>query len=241
MIVVVFVDPPETGRRYVEALLDADVVDPPEARTLYESAVTDVLRAARDSSAAVLVNYREPDGVSDPEDRVRSLVSTVIDDPDDVRFERQVGSSRSARVGNTVTHLLEREDEVSVALLEPTVPLVRRTEIDGVMMSVRRNEVVLGSNAAGDVYLSAYSQPIDFTDAYEPPTLATVTERASVEGLAVGFAPTIPTIETEAGLAATVATIEARAAAGKPIPVSTSEAIEDLGLRTADGRTVTRD
>lgn len=240
MIVVAFVDPPETGRRYVQSLIDADLLDPTEARILYEGAVTDVLRVARESSGAVLVNYSEPDEVSDPEERVRALVSAAIDDTDDVRYERQVGSSRSARVGNTVTHLLEREAEVSVAVLEPTVPLVRRSDVDGVMMSVRRNDVVLGSNAAGDVYLSAFSDSVDFTDAYEPPALATLTQRASADDLAVGFAPTVPTIDTEAGLAATIATIEARDAAGKPIPTAIAETIEDLGLQTNDGRSITR-
>jgi hypothetical protein len=81
-----------------------------------------------------------------------------------VRFERKVGSSRSARVGNTVTHLLEEENAQSVGVLEPTVPLVNRTEIDGAAMSLRRHELVhgpLGDYEPADVLRQVARKALD--------------------------------------------------------------------------------
>ncbi|ELY61887.1 glycosyltransferase family protein [Natronolimnohabitans innermongolicus] len=252
MIVVVPVDPPREGL-VLPSLVDESSLSPAEAVSLYEAAVADVLRAVASSGGDLLINYRDGetvpdeyvDGGADPEAEIRSLavdalgkiteVSAESDgeggaDGDGVRFERQVGSTRSARVGNTVTHLLEREDATSVGVLEPTAPLVRRTEIDGAAMSLRRNDVVLGPSTEGETYLAGFAAPVDFTDAYTTPRVATLADRAAEAELGTGFAPMMPSIETPAGFRATIAMLEARAAAETPGGEATAAVIDDLGL-----------
>ncbi|WP_290818838.1 hypothetical protein [Halovivax sp.] len=246
MIVVVPVDPPVDGLA-CRSLAAADVVSEAEAADLYRAAAADAVSAVAMSGGELLVNYRDdetlPDSVSvgDPETACRSMIEDALADLEDVRFERQVGSTPSARIGNTVTHLLEREDASSVAVLEPTAALIRRTEIDGVAMSMRRHEVVLGPDGAGSNYLSAFSEPIDFADAYEQPTLSRLARRGVDAGHSVGFAPTVPTIADERGLAATIVAIEAWRAAGRPVPESTAATVDELELETADGRSISRD
>ncbi|SEV96273.1 hypothetical protein [Natrinema salifodinae] len=243
MIVVVPVDPPREGL-VLSSLVDRTPLSESEAVTLYEAAVADVLWAVASSGGDLLVNYRDaetlPDeyatGDADPEAEVRALVLDALGEDADVRFERQVGSSTSARVGNTVTHLLEREGAQSVGVLEPTTPLVNRTEIDGAAMSLRRHEVVLGPSSEGQTYFAGFAEPIDFTDAYATPELSTLARRAADDSLSVGFAPMLPTVATPAGLRATIAGVEARQAAGQPRGETTAAFVDELGLAVgADG------
>ncbi|WP_049925327.1 hypothetical protein [Halopiger goleimassiliensis] len=235
MIVVVPVDPPRQDL-VLSSLVAESSLDPATAVDCYEAAVTDVLRAVADSGGDLLVNYRDaetlPDDVADgdPEAEVRDLAAAALEDVDDVRFERQVGSSRSGRVGNTVTHLLEREDADSVAVLEPTAPLVGRSEIDSTAMALRRHDVVLGPSSAGETYLGAFTEPIDFTDAYASPSLATLARRIGDAGLDLGFAPRVPTIESESGLRATIAALEARSVAQRPGGDATAAVVDRHGL-----------
>ena len=246
MIVVVPVDPPREGL-VLSSLVDETPLSAADARALYEAAVADVCWAVAESGGDLLVNYRDAETLPDehvtddlePEAEVRALVidalgeDAIAGDGDrdaGVRFERQVGSSRAARVGNTVTHLLEREGADSVGVLEPTVPLVRRTEIDSTAMSVRRHEVVLGPSSEGRTYLAGFAEPIDFTDAYATPEVTTLAARATDEGLGVGFAPMLPTIATPAGLRSTVALLEARGLAEQPGGEATAAVIDNLGL-----------
>ena len=246
MIVVVPVDPPR-DRLVLSSLVEETSLSTADATQLYEAATMDVLYAVASSGGDLLVNYRDeetlPDGidVEAPEAEVRELAHDTLGEDAELRFERQVGSTRAARVGNTVTHLLTREDAASVGVLEPTAPLVARTEIDGSAMSIRRNDVVLGPAGDGSVYLAAFAEPVDFTEAYETPALATLARRGEAAELDVGFAPTIPTIETELGLCATIAGIEARRTAGRPIPEATAAAVDHLGLGVADGPTLVRE
>ncbi|MDZ7730754.1 MAG: DUF2064 domain-containing protein [Natrialbaceae archaeon] len=132
-----------------------------DSQALYWASAADVVRAAIESGGEVLVNYQGEDA---------SPVETLLADHgialESLRFEPQVGSTRSARLGNSVTHLLEEEDATSVAVLEPTAPLVRRPVIDGVAMSLRRTDVILGPSLAGGCYVAGYTQPIDFADVY---------------------------------------------------------------------------
>ncbi|WP_255193768.1 hypothetical protein [Natronobeatus ordinarius] len=246
MIVVVPVPPPREGL-VLSSLTEETPLSTAEVTRLAEAATMDVLHAARSSGGDLLVNYRDeetlPDAFDDgdPEAEVRDLVQDTLGEDAEFRLERQVGSTRAARVGNTVTHLLNREDAASVGVLEPTAPLVARTEIDGAAMSVRRTEVVLGPAGDGSVYFAAFADPIDFTDAYEPPALETLARRGESAGLDVGFAPAIPTITTETGLCATIAGLEARRAAGRPIPEATALVVDDLGLTVEDGPTLGRE
>lgn len=243
MIVVVPVDPPRTGL-VLQSLVESTSLTSEAATTLYEASVVDVLRAGAASGGDLLVNYRDdatlPEAFADgdPESEVRNLVAAALEDPEEVRFERQVGSNRSARVGNTVTHLLEREGATTAGVLEPTVPLVSRSEIDGAAMSLRRYDVVLGPSSTGRTYLAGFAEPVDFTDAYAVPEVATLARRTADAGLHLGFAPTLPSIATESGLCATIATLAARAVADRPGAAATAAVVDDLGLRVGEAETV---
>lgn len=256
MIVVVPVDPPREGL-VLSSLVDETPLSAAEALALYEATVTDVLRAVAASGGELLVNYRDaatlPDefGDGDPEAEVRALTVDAlgdlatgdtdgIDGNDGVRFERQVGSSRTARVGNTVTHLLEREDASSVGVLEPTAPLVRRTEIDGAAMSTRRHDVVLGPSSEGRTYFACFGEPVDFADAYAVPEVATLASRANEAGLGIGFAPMLPTVATATGLRSTIAILEARGVAATPGGEATAAVIDDLGLVVGEDESLER-
>ncbi|MFC4437381.1 MULTISPECIES: glycosyltransferase family protein [Natrialbaceae] len=246
MIVVVPVDPPREGL-VLSSLVDRTPLTEAEAATLYEAAVVDVLRAVAASGGELLVNYRDAETlpesavVGDPEDNIRDLADAALEDLEDVRFERQVGSTRAARVGNTVSHLLEQEDAGNVGILEPTAPLVARTEIDGAAMSLRRHDVVLGPSSAGRTYFAGFGESVDFTDAYAVPELATLAERADDAGLGVGFAPMLPTIATESGLCATIAGIRARAVGNRPGAAATAAVVKELGLGVSDDESLERE
>ncbi|NKE36229.1 hypothetical protein GWG54_10445 [Natronococcus sp. JC468] len=245
MIVVVPVDPPREGL-VLSSLADRTVLTEAEVRELYEASVVDVVRAVAASGGDLLVNYRDedtlPDSIAaDPEAEARELATAALGDLEDVRFERQVGSTRSARIGNTVTHLLEREEATSVGVLEPTAPLVVRTEIDGAAMSLRRHDVVLGPSSGGRTYFAGFSEPIDFADAHAVPELTTLAERADADGLDVGFAPAVPTIAIESGLCATIAGGRARAVADRSQGATTTAIADDLGLRVGEGGRIERE
>ncbi|MDF9746441.1 hypothetical protein [Natrinema salsiterrestre] len=246
MIVVVPVDPPRAGL-VLSALVDGSPLTETEAVALYEATVADVLWAVSSSGGDLLINYRDAETLpnahadGDPEAEVRALALDALGEDADVRFERQVGSSRSARVGNTVTHLLEEEGAQSVGVLEPTVPLVGRTEIDGAAMSLRRHEVVLGPSTGGDAYFAGFSEPIDFADAYATPELSTLAGRAADAGRGVGFAPMLPTVSSPAGLRETVAGLEARRAAGRPGAEATAALVDELGITVGEGGALERE
>jgi len=114
----------------------------------------DAFLAAVESGGELLVNYRSDDDIpdehvptdADAEAEVRALVDAVLDDEqrEDARVEVQVGSSKAARVGNTVSHLLEREGVTSAAAVEPDAPLFLRKDVDSAAMKLRRSPVVLG-------------------------------------------------------------------------------------------------
>ncbi len=247
MIVVVPVDPPRDGL-VLASLAERTPLSEREARRLYEATTADVLRGVAASGGELLVNYRDEETLpanfddGDPEAEVRSLVEEALTEETvtDTRFERQVGSTRSARVGNTVTHLLEREETASVGVLEPTAPLVGRTEIDGAAMSIRRHDVVLGPSSGGRTYFSAFSEPIDFEDAYAVPELSTLATRAADAGLHSGFAPMFPTVETEQGLCVTVAMLEAQTAADRVRALDTAEVVGELRLEVGEDERLER-
>ncbi|TYT62154.1 hypothetical protein [Natrialba swarupiae] len=243
MIVVVPVDPPWDGLA-LPSLVETTPLTESEASLLSEAATADVLRAAAASGGDLLVNYRDegtlPDDVDvgeEPEDAIRDLAADALEGLEEVRFERQVGSTRSARIGNTVTHLLEREEVGTVGVLEPTASLVGRSDIDGAAMGLRRHDVVLGPSSGGRVSFAGFTDTIDFAEAYATPALSTLARRTRAAGLDLGFAPVIPSVATESGLCATVAALEAREIAGRPGGEATAATIEELGLAVGeDGR-----
>lgn len=234
--IAVLADPPRDGL-VLDRLVETSPLSPAGATDLYAAFFRDVIRAVEASGGELLVNYRPEDLLpdehrtgSDPEAELRALAKTALADLDEVRFERQVGSTFAGRAGNTATHLLEREEVRSVAVVEPTVPTLARKEIDSAAMKLRSNEVVLGPSERGRVYYAGFTDAIDFADAYTPPALATLSNRAVNAGHDVSFLPHLPTVETGDDLVTLLAEIEARRTAGRVVPPFTAEAIDDLGL-----------
>ena len=240
-VVAVLVDPPRDG--LVLPDLPAETpLSASQATRLYEAMVSDALLAAAESGGDLLVNYRSDDqlpdehvpGDADAETEVRALVEGALDDEDqlgDARVEVQVGSSRSARVGNTVTHLLETEEVQSVAVLEPEVPTLLRKDVDSAAMKLRRSEVVLGPADDGDLYYAGFKAPVDFEDAFEAPALENLNARAVDAGHDVDFLAGRRRVRSAGALRTLVAELRARRAAGRLVPAHTTALVEELGLR----------
>ena len=235
-VVVLLADPPRPGLRFPELAATSPLTEA-EAAELAAAMDRDVMRAVERSGADLLVNYLPEDLLPEahrtdaaPEAELRALAADALEDVSDVRFEPQVGSTTSARVGNTVTHLLEEEEARSVAVLPGTTPFVTRTGIDSAAMKLRSNEVVLGPGARGSVYYAGFTDTLDFTDAMAPPALNTLAELARGAGHETEFVPTQPTVETGDDLASVVAEIRARVAAGRAVPEFTAALIEEYGL-----------
>lgn len=230
--VAVLADPPQKGA-VLEGLVD-DVVTEAQAVTLYRAMVGDVCEAVQTSGAELLVNYRPADqlpvDVDDPEDALRSVVEDALDDTDDIRYEVQVGSTFAARVGNTVTHLLEREEVQTAAAVTPVAAFLGRQHVDSAAMKLRRSGVVLGPTTDGRVYYAGFTDPIDFTDAYDPPAVESLVERAGEADLDTDFLPMLPTLETAHDMQTVLPLLRARTAAGSRIPFRTASVISGLDL-----------
>ncbi|MFC7142601.1 DUF2064 domain-containing protein [Halosimplex aquaticum] len=236
--VAVFVRPPEPGT-VLESCVDTGAVTAAEAADLYAAMVRDVCAAVEASGGELLVNYRpvnadDPTGpVEDDESlaAVRDVVDEALSDPGSARYEVQVGTSFSARAGNTVTHLLEREEVKSAAVVRPTAALLERRHVDSAAMKLRQSEVVLAPATDGGVAYAGFTDPIDFEDAFAPPEVETVTDRACDGGLDVDFIEMVPVAESPSGFATLLSHIRARQRAGLRIPPRTSAVLDDLGLR----------
>jgi len=234
--VAVMADPP------VEGFVLSDLAEGPltdsERTALYTAMLSDVCRAVEASGAELLVNYRPdeqvPDGV-DSETAVRETVSEALDAPGEARYEVQVGSTPSARVGNTVTHLLEREGVKTAAAVDPTAPLLTRQLIDSAAMKLRSSAVVLGPTTDGRVYYAGFAEPVDFEDAYDTPAVETLTDRGKDAGWNVDFLPTTPVVETPADLRTAVPLVRARHRSERVVPPRTTALIEEFGLRVQAG------
>jgi len=238
-VVAVPADPPREGV-VLPRLPDTSPLSAAEAADLYEAAFKDVVSAVAGSGADLLVNYRAEEDLPDwdgerSEAQLRAAVADALGSAEEARFEVQVGSSRAARVGNTVTHLLETESVQSAAVLSPAAPLVDRTKVDEAAMKLRRNEVVLGPGEAGRAYYAGFTAPVDFEGAYAPPVLESLTNRGGDAGHDVAFLPMLPVIETGRDLATVVSTVRARTRAGSSIPEHTATVLADLGLRVGEG------
>ena len=252
------VEPPAPGRSLPG--LAGSTLDPAAAATLHEATLKDAMVAAARSGGDLLVNYPVADrlppeatGDRTPEAALRDLAEAALDDPDEARFEVQVGSTFAARAGNAATHLLAEEDEDSVAILRGTAPTLDRTALDGAAMKLRRNEVVLGPGTGGRAAYLGLSAPIDFDGAFQAPTgeanptddrrapeIEDLADRGLAAGHEVAFLAHHPVVEDEAGLAAAVAEIRARRRAGRNVPAYTARAVEELGLRVVESEGVRR-
>jgi glycosyltransferase A (GT-A) superfamily protein (DUF2064 family) len=248
-VVAVTVDPPRAGLVLPE-LADASPLSEREAASLYEAMAADAFRAAADSGGDLLVNYRPDDRIpdeyvpsgADAEAEVRDLLADVLEDDEltDARVEVQVGSSKHARVGNTVTHLLENEDANSAAVLEPDAPLFGRKDLDSAAMKLRRSPIVLGPSRGGRVYFAGFREPVDFEGAWDAPEVESITARALDAGRDVDFLPEKTRARTAADLASLVAELRARRSAGRIVPAFTTAYVEDLGLRVTEDESGTR-
>jgi hypothetical protein len=247
--VAVLADPPRPGL-VLPGLTDDGPLTPAEAADLYEAMLRDVCRAVESSGGELLVNYRSEDDVptayagdQSAEAQVRAVVRPALASPDDARFEVQVGSTVAGRVGNTVTHLLETESVTTAAAVEPIAPFLARQTVDNAAMKLRRHDVVLGPAERGRVYYAGFAEPVEFTDAYRPPAVGTLTERAADAGLSTGFLPMQPVVESRNDLVTVVSQLRARRRAGHQVPTETVAYVDELGLdltETGDGLAVTR-
>lgn len=249
------VDPPRPGLALpglVDGPLDAD-----GAAELYAASIADAMAASAGSGGELLVNYPAAEQLpaehrsdGSPEAELRALAEEALADVGDVRFEVQVGSSFAARAGNAVTHLLDEEDEDSVAVLRGTAPTLARTALDGAAMKLRRHGAVVGPGTGGRVAYLGLSEPFDFEGTYGPPTgedgsgreseVEVLVDRAVDADREVAFLPVHPVIEDEAGLATLVAEVRARLRAGRNVPSKTAEAVVELGLRVVEDGGVRR-
>jgi hypothetical protein len=240
--VAVLADPPVEGFVFPE--LGNGLLDESEKTALYTAMLTDVCRAVEASGAELLVNYRPaeqvPDGV-DPESAVREPLEAALDAPGQARYEVQVGSSLSARVGNTVTHLLEQEGVNTAAAVEPTAGLLTRQLIDSAAMKLRSSGVVLGPSTSGRVYYAGFAEPVDFEAGYATPAVKTLTDRAMDADLGVDFLSTAPVLQTPADLRTVVPLLRARHQAERVVPPRTTTLITEFALQlSADGELVRR-
>ncbi len=266
-VVAVPAKPPRPG--VLSRVVDRTPLSREGAATLYEATLSDAVRAGAKSGGDLLVTYRPADGPADggesqdegdevsgekrgagadAEAAVREVVEAALSDLDrdphagEPRYEPQVGSTAAARVGNTVTHLLEEEDAESAAVLWPTAPLAGRTVVDGAAMKLRSATTVLGPTTTGDVYYAGFTAPVDFEDALSEPAVETLTERTETADGETDFVDVLPSVATPAGLALTTALVRARRRADRRVPPFTAAAVETLGLRAVaseGGLTVT--
>ncbi|MFB6092850.1 MAG: DUF2064 domain-containing protein [Haloquadratum sp.] len=240
-VVAVLADPPRPGLA-LPTLAETSPLSETEAADLAAAMLRDTLRAAARSGGDLLVNYRAdedlPETAVDPDEpaeaELRALAADALDDPGEARFEVQVGSSVSARAGNTVTHLLREEGAQSVAVVRGDAPLVSRATIDAAAMKLRSNEVVLGPSTDGRAYLAGFTAPIDFDGALAPPELETLVDRANDAGRDVDFLEMQPTVRTGADLPTLVSTIRSRWQAERVVPEHTAEFVVETGLTVVD-------
>jgi hypothetical protein len=177
----------------------------------------------------VLVNYTPADSapVDDPESRLRAVLDAEVPDPDAVRYEPQVGETDAGRIGNALTHLLETEQEETVAAVAPTAPFLRREHVGTAAMKLRTNDVVLGPAPNGRVAFAGFCEQVDFADAYAPPAVETLVTRADEAGLDADFLPMTPVIERLADLDTALPVLAARRRAGRLLPPRTAAVLDD--------------
>jgi len=242
--VAVLCDPPRPGL-VLDDLVDTTPLSQGEAAELYAALTRDAVRAVAKSGGELLVNYRPDDhldGDGDPEAELREVVAEVVD-PEEARFERQVGETFAGRAGNTATHLLETEGAASVAITRPEAAFLARTEIDSSAMKLRSTDAVLAPSPGGRAYFAAFGDTIDFAGCYAPPAFETLTDRCLDAGLDVEFLETKPYLETAADLADVVTSVRTRRKAGGLLPPALAAWVADCGLvveATADGLELVR-
>lgn len=243
--IAVLVDPPREGLVF-DRLAATSPLSEAECADLYAAAVKDVCRAATESGGDLLVNYRADEALprrfqgGDAEAELRALVDEV---DSEARFEVQVGETFAGRAGNTATHLLSQEGVQSVAITTPAAAFLTRQQVDEAAMKLRRSKVVLGPAPGGRVYYASFRDPVNFADAYTPPALETLTDRALDAGFSVDFLPQLPILETDADLADALVATRARQRADRIVPTHLADTLGGFELAveaTDDGLTASR-
>ncbi|WP_248518226.1 hypothetical protein [Salinarchaeum laminariae] len=231
-VVALLAEPPRPGHVLTD-LVDADVCTAEAAAELYAAMIQDTAVAITRSGGELLVNYPPAEDYADdvdPEAALQEVVAEVRDDVEDVRFEVQVGSTESARVGNTITHLLQEEGVDTAALLRPEAPLAGRTAIDAAAMKLRSDPVVVGPAPGGRVYYAGFGEPIDFEGALAQPAVETITDRAADAGLGTNFEAMQPLLQTADDVEDLLPMLRARMRGGGLVPEATAEVVEEIGL-----------
>jgi glycosyltransferase A (GT-A) superfamily protein (DUF2064 family) len=236
-VIAVLADPPRPGL-VLPRLAETSPLSPAAAADCYEALLRDTVRAVDASGGDLLVNYRPDEDIpdeyvgddADAEAELRTLVADELGGTNDVRFERQVGSTESARAGNTVTHLLREEGVQTAAVVRGTAPFLGRTVVDNAAMKLRRSAVVLGPSTRGRTYYAGFGEPVDFTDALGAMELPTLAERAADAGTDADFLPMAPVLEDGADLRTVLPMLEARRQAGRVVPANLASFVTETGL-----------
>lgn len=240
-VVVALVDPPREGVALAN-VVEETALSPADGVTLYEGMLADFFAVTAEANVDVLVNYPTEDVLPDgqegsPEAEIRSVAARALDAEDltDVRYEVQVGSTPSARIGNAITHLLRDEDETSAVFVDHRVPFLDRSVIDQAAIDLRRSETVVGPAADGSVFLAGFKEPIDFADIFEGVPIENVVSRTVEEGYTVDFVRRREVVATPRDLKTVVSLLRARQMADKRVSTHTTAAVDELGLRVEDG------
>ncbi|WP_416841082.1 hypothetical protein [Haloferax sp. DFSO52] len=236
-VIAVLAEPPRPGL-VLPDLAETSPLSEQEVADLYAAMLKDICVAVERSGGDLLVNYRTDDDIPDEfvtdrssEAAIRSVVVDALGGTDDVRFEAQVGSTFSARAGNTITHLLTEEEVHSAAVVRPNVPQLGRTHIDTAAMKLRSTPVVLGPSTEGRTFFSGFREPIDFTDAYDEPEVETLAAQADDAELGLDYIQMLPVVETGADLATVVPILRSRVESERVVPEYTTTFVFEAGLR----------
>lgn len=237
-VVAVLADPARPGLVFPD-LAESSPLTEAEVADLYAAMCKDTFRAVARSGGDLLVNYRPDDLLPEEfvtdtaaEAEIRTLAVDALDDVGSVRFEPQVGSTQSARTGNTITHLLRDEQANSAAVVPVNTPMLSRPGVDQAAMKLRRSSVVLGPGMHGDVYYAGFTDTIDFTDCFESPAVETFADLAADAEHDADFLPMQPTLRTGDDLATLFAMLRARVSAERIVPEFTTTFLfeSDLAL-----------
>ncbi|QZX99393.1 hypothetical protein [Halobaculum rubrum] len=243
-VVAVLADPPRPGLALPE-LVETTPLSAADAADLYAAVLKDTFRAVERSGGDLLVNFRPDDLLPDEyvsdtasEAQLRALAGDALEDVTEARFEPQVGSTLSARAGNTATHLLREEGVDSVAVTRGTAPLLTRTVIDSAAMKLRGNQTVLGPSTRGRTYYAGFTAPVDYEAAFETAELETLVDRANDAGHRVEFLPMHVGVDTAADLRDLLPVLWGRIETERVVPEHTATFVHEHGLRVRDGAVV---
>lgn len=240
-VIAVLAKPPRAGLVLPE-LAATTPLSEHDVAEFYEAMLRDTMLAVDRSGGELLINYLPEDLIPDeyhtdvdPAAELRSIAADTLEDVSEVRFEPQVGSTVSARAGNTITHLLETEEVASAAAVFGTAPLLSRTLVDSAAMKLRTNAVVVGPATEGRAYYAGFTQPVDFDAVFDGIELQRLANRASDADLDTEFLPMSPRIETDRDLLSLLPMLRARFTAERIVPEHTAAFVYDHGLDVIDG------